>query len=124
NDNLELVVNIGADLRSSKNSVELAKKYDRIYATIGVHPHSVKDMDSETLAELREVAKEEKVVAIGEIGLDYYYDNSPRDTQKIWFREQIKLAKELDLPISVHSREATKDTFDIISEEAKDGKLR
>lgn len=124
NDNLELVVNIGADLRSSINSVELAKKHDRIYATVGVHPHSVKEMDLKMLDELKELAKEEKVVAIGEIGLDYYYDNSPRDTQKTWFREQIKLAKELDLPISVHSREATKDTFDIISEEAKDGKLR
>ncbi len=123
-DNLELVVNIGADLRSSKNSVELAKQHENIYATVGVHPHSSKEMDENMLEELRELAKEEKVVAIGEIGLDYHYDNSPRDIQKKWFRAQIELAKELDLPISVHSREATQDVFDIISEEAEDGKLR
>lgn len=122
--NLELVINIGADLRSSKNSVELARAHENIYATVGVHPHSAKDVDETTLDSLRELAKEKKVVAIGEIGLDYHYDNSPRDVQKKWFIEQIKLAKELDLPISVHSREATKDVLDIISKEAEDGKLR
>ena len=124
NDNLELVINIGADLRSSKNSVELARKHENIYATVGVHPHSAKEMDDDMLDELRKLAGDEKVLAIGEIGLDYHYDNSPRDLQKKWFIEQIKLAKELDLPISVHSREATQDVFDIISEHAEDGKLR
>lgn len=124
NDNLELVINIGADLRSSKNSVELAKTHENIYATVGVHPHSAKEVDETTIDSLRKLAKEEKVVAIGEIGLDYHYDNSPRDLQRKWFIEQIKLAKELDLPISVHSREATKDVLDIITKEAEDGKLR
>lgn len=122
--NLELVINIGADLESSKNGVELSKKYENIYATVGVHPHDAKDADENTIETLRELAKAPKVVAIGEIGLDYYYDNSPREVQKKWFREQIRLAKELKLPISVHSRDATQDVFDIIEEESQDGKLR
>lgn len=120
---LELVINIGADFQSSINSIELAKKYDNIYASIGVHPHSASEVTEETLDKFREMAKEEKVVAIGEIGLDYYYDNSPRDLQRKWFREQLKLAKELDLPVIIHSRDATQETFDIIKE-AQDGSLR
>ena len=120
---LELVINIGADFQSSINSIELAKQYDNIYASIGVHPHSASEVTEETLDKFREMAKEEKVVAIGEIGLDYYYDNSPRDLQRKWFREQLKLAKELDLPVIIHSRDATQETFDIIKE-AQDGSLR
>ena len=122
--NLELVINVGADLESSKKAVQLSKEYDSIYAAVGVHPHDASEIDSNTLEVLRELSKEEKVVAIGEIGLDYYYDNSPRDLQKEWFRKQIKLAKELDLPIVVHSRDASQDVFDIISEESEEGKLR
>ena len=121
--NLELVINVGADMESSKRAVELSEKYDMIYAAVGVHPHDAKAVDEDTIEALRELSKAPKVVAIGEIGLDYHYDNSPRDTQKKWFRRQIKLAKELDLPIIVHDREATKDTLDIITEE-HDGKLR
>ena len=121
---LELVINVGADIESSKKAVMLAKEYDTIYAAVGVHPHDAKDIDSNTLDILRELSKEEKVVAIGEIGLDYYYDNSPRELQKQWFREQIKLAKQLDLPIIVHSRDASQDVFDIISEESEGRKLR
>lgn len=120
---IELVINIGADFQSSINSIELAKQYDNIYASIGVHPHSASEVTEETLDKFREMAKEEKVVAIGEIGLDYYYDNSPRDLQRKWFREQLKLAKELDLPVIIHSRDATQETFDIIKE-AQDGSLR
>lgn len=121
--NLELVINVGADMESSKRAVELSEKYDMIYAAVGVHPHDAKAIDEDTIEALRQLSKAPKVVAIGEIGLDYHYDNSPRDTQKKWFRRQIKLAKELDLPIIVHDREATKDTLDIITEE-HDGKLR
>ncbi|HLS53140.1 MAG TPA: TatD family hydrolase, partial [Tissierellaceae bacterium] len=95
---VELVINIGADLRSSINSVRLAEKYENIYATVGVHPHSAKDVDTETIKKLKELTKEKKVVAIGEIGLDFYYDNSPRELQRKWFKEQLKLAKEVDLP--------------------------
>lgn len=120
---IELVINIGADLQSSIDSLKLADKYDNIYATIGVHPHSAKEVTEETLEEFRKLAKHPKVVAIGEIGLDFYYDNSPRDIQRKWFREQLKLAKELNLPVVIHSREATKETYDIIKEE-QDGTLR
>ncbi|MDR7869663.1 MAG: TatD family hydrolase [Tissierellaceae bacterium] len=121
--NVDLVINIGADLETSINSVELADKYDNIYATIGVHPHSASEVTQETLNQFREMAKNKKVVAIGEIGLDFYYDNSPRDLQRKWFKEQLKLAKELNLPVVIHSRDATKETFDIIKE-AQDGTLK
>ncbi len=120
---IELVINIGADMNSSMSSIELSKRYDNIYAAIGVHPHSASEMTEKTLDELREMSKEDKVIAIGEIGLDYYYDNSPRDIQRKWFREQLELAKELDLPVIIHSRDATKETYDIIKE-AQDGTLR
>lgn len=116
---IEAVVNIGADIESSRKSVELAKKHDNIYATVGVHPHNAKDLTAEMLEEMEKLAKEDKVVAIGEIGLDYHYDNSPRDIQRDWFRKQIKLAKKLDLPIVVHSREADEDTLKILKEESQ-----
>ena len=120
---IELVINIGADLKSSIASVSLAEKYPNIYATVGVHPHDAKNMDDSTLEILRSLAKRNKVVAIGEIGLDFYYDNSPRDEQRKWFREQLKLAKELDLPVVIHSRDAQQETFDTLKE-AQDGTLR
>ncbi|MBU5437044.1 TatD family hydrolase [Tissierella sp. MSJ-40] len=120
---IELVVNPGADLQSSIKAVSLADEYENIYAAIGVHPHSAKEMDESTIEVFRSFSKRDKVVAIGEIGLDYYYDNSPRDIQRKWFVEQLKLAKEVDLPVIIHSRDAAKDTFDILSE-AQDGSLR
>ena len=121
---IDLVFNIGADIESSKASVSLANKYDNIYAVVGVHPHDAKDVDENYLETLRELSEEEKVVAIGEIGLDYYYDNSPRDIQRKVFMEQINLAKELDLPVVIHTRDAAQETFDILKEAAEDGKLR
>ncbi|WP_099190964.1 TatD family hydrolase [Tepidibacter mesophilus] len=111
---VELLLNPGADIPSSLKAVELSKKHDFIYASVGVHPHDVEDMDEGSIEVLRELAKNEKVVAIGEIGLDYYYDNSPRDLQRKWFEEQIKLANELKLPIIIHDRDAHQDTLDII----------
>ena len=111
---IDVVVNIGADLRSSKDSVLLSKKYEQIYATIGVHPHSAKDYTDEVEKELEALAKEKKVVALGEIGLDFYYDNSPRDKQVEVFQAQMDLAERLGLPIVIHSREATQLTFDMI----------
>ena len=123
NDGLELVVNIGADLKSSIDSVKLAEEYENIYAAVGVHPHSAKELDDDMLEIIRSFASREKVVAIGEIGLDYYYDNSPRDVQKIWFKKQLDLAKEVDLPVVIHTRDASQETFDILKE-AQDGTLR
>ncbi|RKD28849.1 TatD family hydrolase [Thermohalobacter berrensis] len=117
---IDIVINPGANVATSVKAVSLAEKYENIYAAVGVHPHDAKDINDDTLELLKSLANKEKVVAIGEAGLDYHYDNSPRDIQRKWFREQIRLAKELDLPIIVHSRDAHKDTFDIIKEENTD----
>ena len=110
------VVNIGTDLKTSRYAIELCKKYDFIYATIGVHPHEVKDMREDDLEHLLMMSTFPKVVGIGEIGLDYYYDFSPRATQRLWFRSQLTLAKQLELPVSIHTREAAQETFDILME--------
>lgn len=122
-DGIELVVNIGADLQSSIRTVALTEEYEKIYGTVGIHPHDAKDIDESTIEILRSFTNREKIVGIGEIGLDYYYDNSPRDVQRKWFREQLKLAKEVNLPVVIHSRDAAQETFDIIKEE-QDGSLR
>lgn len=119
--NIELVLNAGADLKTSLNSVELSKKYDFIYAAVGCHPHDTKYMNDDTMNIFRDLSKNKKVLAIGEIGLDYYYDNSDRETQKKWFREQIRLAKELDMPYIVHDRDAHEDILRIMKEEHYDG---
>ena len=114
---IEIVLNPGADLQTSQKSVELADLYDCIYAAVGCHPHDSKYMTDETLEKFRSLAKNRKVLAIGEIGLDYYYDNSDRETQKIWFRKQIILARELDMPYIVHDRDAHGDIYQIMKEE-------
>lgn len=113
---VDYIINIGADMESSLKSMELAEKYDFIFAAVGVHPHEVENMTEYDIDTLREYAEHKKVVAIGEIGLDYYYDFSPRDKQRYWFKRQLELADELDMPVSIHSRDAAKETFDIISE--------
>ena len=101
-------------------SVELAHQYPFVYAAVGIHPDEVGDLNEESFARLRETARmEEKVVAIGEIGLDYHWDVQPHEVQKYWFVKQMELAKELDLPIAVHSRDAAKDTFDLIAARGK-----
>lgn len=110
------VVNIGANMPSSFKSVELAKRFDHVYAAVGVHPHDVSHMKEDDLETLIELCAYEKVVGIGEIGLDYYYDNSPREIQKLWFREQLNLASAIDLPVIIHSRDATADTLAIVKE--------
>ena len=116
NEGIWKIINAGANIESSLKSIELAKKYDSFYASVGVHPHDVKDMHQKDIETLLVMATYKKVVAIGEIGLDYYYENSPKEIQKLWFREQISIAKEIQLPIIVHSRDASKDTYDIIKD--------
>lgn len=113
---IEYVFNIGADIVSSRNSVALADKYENIYAVVGIHPHDASGYDENIEKELIKLSKNKKVVAIGEIGLDYYYDNSPRDIQMQVFKKQIELAAKLNLPIVIHSRDAHKDTFDTLKE--------
>ncbi|HET6464926.1 MAG TPA: TatD family hydrolase [Nitrospiria bacterium] len=111
------IVTIGCDLESSRRAVELADRYKMIYATIGVHPHEVKLVDDTTLTELQKLAAHKKVIGFGEIGLDYFYLHSPRETQQRRFRQQIAQAKMLGLPIVVHSRDAKSDTLSILKEE-------
>ena len=112
------ITDVGASVKSSKSAVALSKKWPQIYAAVGVHPDSTADMTEEDIETLRSLAQEKKVVAIGEIGLDYYWDNSPREVQKKWFERQLALAREVDLPVIIHSREAAKDTMDIMREAA------
>lgn len=108
------IINVGSSMNSSRKSLELAKSYEIIYTSVGVHPHDVLDMKEEDLEILLAMTAFNKVVAIGEIGLDYYYDKGMKEIQKLWFRQQIKLAISLDLPMIIHSREASEDTFQIL----------
>ena len=111
---VEKIVNIGADLEGSRRAVELAEKYDHVYASVGIHPHEADTVNEESLAEIKALAASPKVKAIGECGLDFYYDNSPREIQKDAFKKQLDLALELQLPVVVHSREAAAETLEIL----------
>src|SRR3989441_7447672 len=104
-------ITIGCDLETSRAAVALAEQHPFISATVGVHPHEVKHIKDGWYAELRALAQSGGVVAYGEIGLDYHYDHSPRETQRERFREQLRLARELHLPIVIHTREAQDDTI-------------
>ena len=114
---LDYVMDIGFDLPSSKLAVDHAAKYPWCYAAVGCHPHDTDSMDDMQLALIKGLAKKKKVMAIGEIGLDFHYDHSPRDVQREWFRRQIRLANELKMPIAIHSREADQEVLDILKEE-------
>ena len=111
---VDYIVNNACSLESCITSVSLAEKYDFIYATVGIHPHDAENMTKETLSEIERLSHHKKVVAIGEIGLDYYYDNSPRDIQRHWFEKQLELAEKLEMPVTVHNRDAHADTLDIL----------
>ena len=111
------VMNVAANMQGSRNSVALAAQYPFVYAAVGVHPSDAEELLVEQhVAELRELAQRDKVLAIGEIGLDYYWPTPEHDIQKKAFHLQLQMASELDLPIIVHSRDAAKDTFDTIRE--------
>lgn len=114
---VSLLVNVGYDLLHARQSIELAEKYPFIYASVGLHPHDAKEADNVFWQEIYKLARHPKVVAIGEIGLDYYYDHSPRDVQREVFRRQIQVAKDLQLPIIIHNRDAHQDTLKIVREE-------
>ena len=113
---IERMVEIGFDYESSKEAFELAKAHDEVYCAVGIHPHDAKNRFLEHYDYFRSIAPDPKVVAIGEIGLDYFYDLSERDIQKQVFREQIELAEELKLPIAIHMRDAFKDVEDILTD--------
>ena len=108
------VITVGVDLESSEAALKLAKHHRFIWAGVGVHPHEAKTFNNEVSEALRELATDPKVVAIGEIGLDYYRDLSPRSTQRDVFAEQIELANEIELPVIIHNRESTKDMLAIL----------
>lgn len=115
------VCNVGARLEGSRNSIRLAEKYDFFYAAVGIHPDDCMDMDETWTDELAKMAEHEKVVAVGEIGLDYHgfgvYENKvPKELQKKWFRSQLELAMRLDLPVIIHSRNAAEDTLSMMRE--------
>ena len=99
------IINVGATFQSCTEVVQLAQEYPFIYAAVGVHPDEVGILDEEKFAYLREQCKRDKVVAVGEIGLDYYWDNESHEIQKKWFKRQLELAREFNLPVIIHSRE-------------------
>lgn len=106
------IVNVGASLRGARATYQLMQKYDFVYGAIGVHPDHAGEMSIPVMIELKEMLQHEKAVAVGEIGLDYYWDKEAHDLQKYWFQKQMELALDLNLPIVVHSRDAAQDTFD------------
>lgn len=112
------IVNVGSTIETTKKSIQLAEKYDFVYAAAGVHPSEISCLDEEGIEWLKEQAKHPKVVAIGEIGLDYYWDKEEdvRGKQQYWFRRQLALAKETGLPVIIHSRDAAEDTLTIMKE--------
>lgn len=113
---IDYIINIGSSLKSSVNSIALAQKYDFIYATVGVHPHDADNFKNEEENKLRKLAKKEKVVAIGEVGLDYYKNYSGSRNQKSLFTLLVSLSKELNLPLVIHSRQAENDTLEILGD--------
>lgn len=110
------VVNVGASLEGTRRTVELAERYPFIYGAAGVHPDEVNELNEDTFAWLREQCAGDRIVAVGETGLDYYWDRTDHETQKKWFIRQLALAGELSLPVIVHSREAASDTMKILKE--------
>lgn len=114
---VKFMINIGSSLEGTRKSIALAEKHESVYASIGIHPHDAKELTDDALAELKKLAKHEKVVAVGEVGLDYYRDLSPREIQREAFRKFIRLAKETNRPLIIHCREAGQDLLKILKEE-------
>lgn len=110
------IVNIGANMETSQRTVELTGQYDFMYGAVGVHPSDTGDMTQDDIETLREWSREPKILAIGEIGLDYHYPEPAREIQKNWFIRQLMLAQEENLPVVIHSRDAAADTLEILKE--------
>lgn len=113
------IVNVSASYASCEQVTNMVQKYPFMYAAVGVHPDHVGELNEETFARMKSLCANEKVVAVGEIGLDYYWDNESHDLQKQWFIRQLELARELDLPVLIHSREAAADTMEIMKTHAE-----
>mgnify|MGYP002514717503 FL=1 len=114
---VERIVNIGCSMASSEKIAEMVKEYDFLYGTVGVHPDDVDNLTEQDLQVLIDLSNQDKILAIGEIGLDYHYDGIDKDSQKRWFVEQLSVAKQEKLPVVIHSRDAAKDTLDIMKAE-------
>ena len=112
--NVSGIINCGCTGESSKTSITFAEKYPQIYAAVGIHPQNAAEESTDALQKIEELARHKKVVAIGEIGLDYHYDYTPKDMQIEYFEKQILLAKKLDLPVIVHDREAHQDCVEML----------
>lgn len=110
------VINASATVRSWDKVLEFTRKYSFMYGMIGVHPDEIGELDEEKFTRMKEIVSEPKIVAVGEIGLDYYWDKESHEQQKEWFIRQLNLAREKNLPVNVHSREAAADTFEILKE--------
>jgi TatD DNase family protein len=120
-----IIINVGSSLEGSRRAVELTGRYDAIYASVGVHPHDVRSINDAVFGDLKKlVSGGKKVIAIGEVGLDYYRDLSPRELQKEAFRKFIRLSRELELPLIIHDRDAHRDTLAILREESGIGEIR
>lgn len=113
---IEYIVNAGSDIESIRKTLELTEQYPFVYGAAGVHPSETAELTSKDMEWIREIAGREKIVAIGEIGLDYYWPEPDREVQKKWFKEQLKLAEETGLPVIIHSRDAAADTLEILKE--------
>jgi len=111
---VERIVNVGASLQGCKDTIALTEQYDFIYGAIGIHPCDTENLTETDMDWLLQESKREKILAIGEIGLDYYWDEPDREIQKKWFERQLNLAREANLPVIIHSREAAKDTLDMM----------
>ena len=110
------IINVSANLAEIEATLELVRKYPFIYGAVGVHPDDTRELNEDNFDQIRRAAAQDKIVAIGEIGLDYYWDSSERDVQKHWFLRQLDLARELAIPVIIHSLEAAQDTLDLIRE--------
>ena len=110
------VINVGSSIATTKTTLSLAQEYPFLYAAVGVHPSDVDDLNEDTYAWLRQQTTLQKTVAVGEIGLDYYWPEPDHETQKKWFLRQLELAREIKKPVIIHSRDAAKDTVDLMTE--------
>ncbi len=113
---VEYIINVGASLRSTKETIALTERYPFIYGAVGVHPSHTGELNEERFAWLEEQCRQPGIVAVGEIGLDYYWDEPEREIQKKWFRRQLLLAEKEKLPVIIHSRDAAQDTFHIMQD--------
>lgn len=117
----QLIINAGVDIKSSKKALYFAEKYPFIYATAGIHPSETEKFSEENVDILKKLLSYKKCVALGEIGLDYHYDTPAKDVQKYWFERQLEIAKEFNLPVVIHDRDAHEDCFNLVKKHGNSG---